>query len=77
MGSSGQRATLGVGVAPQVAGQGALHEAGVGAFAVDQAELAAIPGSPEPLPLDVGGLAGAGGTDDQPGAVLHEPGDDD
>ena len=67
----------GVGVAPQVAGQGALDEAGVGALAVDQEELAAVAGGEERLAFDVGGLAGAAGADDQPGAVLHESGDDD
>jgi hypothetical protein len=66
----------GVGVAPQVAGQGAFHEAGVGALAVDEEELAAVSGGPEGFAFDVGGLAGAGGADDQPGPVLHEPGDD-
>ena len=49
----------GVGVAPQVAGQGALDEAGVGALAVDEEELAAVAGGPEGFAFDVGGLAGA------------------
>ena len=76
IGNLGQR-HAGKRVAPQVAGQGALNEAGVGALAVDQEELAAIPGRPEPLPLDVGGLAGARGADDQPRAALHLSRDDD
>jgi hypothetical protein len=66
-----------VGVAPEVAGQGALDEPGVGAFAVDEEELAAIAGGPEGFAFDVGGLAHARGADDQPRAALHEPGDDD
>jgi len=67
----------GVGVAPEVAGQGTLDEAGVGAFAVDEEELAAVAGGAEGFPLDVGGLAGAAGADDQSRPALHQPGDDD
>jgi hypothetical protein len=48
-----------MGVAPQVAGQGALHEPGVGALAVDEEELAAVPGRAKGFAFDVGGLAGA------------------
>ena len=47
-------------------GQGTFHEAGVGALAVDQEELAAVAGGAEPLAFDVGGLTGARGADDQP-----------
>jgi hypothetical protein len=49
----------GIWVAPEVAGQGAFDEAGVGALAVDQEELAAVPCGPEGFAFDVGGLAGA------------------
>jgi hypothetical protein len=66
-----------MGVAPQVAGQGALDEAGVGALAVDQEELAAIAGGPEGFAFNIGGLARARCADDQPGAALHLSGDDD
>jgi hypothetical protein len=66
-----------IGVAPQVAGQRPFDEPGIGAFAVDQEELAAIPGGAERLPLDVGGLAGAAGADDQPRPPLHQSGDHD
>jgi hypothetical protein len=76
-GQLGPQGDPGVGVAPQVAGQGPLDEAGVGALAVDEEELAPSAGGPEPLAFDVGGLARAGGADDQPGAVLHQAGDDD
>jgi hypothetical protein len=67
----------GVGVAPQVAGQGPLDEAGVGALAVDEEELAPIAGGAEAFAFDVGGLARARGADDQPRPVLHLSGDDD
>jgi hypothetical protein len=53
-----------VGVAPQVAGQGALDEAGVGTLAVNQEELAAIAPGTKALPLNVGGLAHPGSADD-------------
>ena len=56
---------------------GALDEAGVGALAVDQEELATVAGGPERLPLDVDGLAHARGADDQPRAALHGPRHDD
>jgi hypothetical protein len=68
---------LGVRVAPQISGQGTLDQARVGALAVDQEELAAGAGGRECFAFDVGGLAGAAGTDDQPGTVLHGSGDDD
>ena len=58
IGNSGPQGDTSMGVAPQVAGQGALDEAGVGAFAVDEEELATVPGAPEGLAFDVGGLAG-------------------
>jgi hypothetical protein len=66
-----------VGVAPQVAGQGAFDEAGVGALTVDQEELAATSGGDERLAFGVDGLAHPGGADDQPRPPLHAPGDDD
>jgi hypothetical protein len=55
----------------------ALDEARVGALAVDQEELPSSSGGAEPLAFDVGGLACAGGPDDQPRPVLHLPGHDD
>jgi len=73
-GQLGPEGDAGVGVAPEVASQGALDEAGVGAFAVDEEELAAVPCGSEGFAFDVGGLAGAAGADDQPGAALHGPG---
>jgi hypothetical protein len=66
-----------VGVAPQVAGKSAFDEAGVGAFAVDDEELAPGAGGDERFAFDVDGLAGAAGADDQPRPALHVAGDGD
>jgi hypothetical protein len=73
----GPQGDAGVGVAPQVAGQSALDEAGVGALAVDQEELATLAGGDERLAFGIHGLAHPGGADDQPGAPLHAPRDRD
>jgi hypothetical protein len=58
-------------VAPQVASQGPFHEGRVGAFAVDDEELAARAGGKERLAFGVHGLAHPAGADDQPRAGLH------
>jgi hypothetical protein len=75
-GQLGPQADAGVGVAGQVAGQGAFDQAGVGALAVDQEELAPAAGGDQGFAFDVGGLAAAGGAGDQPRAAVHAPGDD-
>jgi hypothetical protein len=72
-GQLGPEGDAGEGVAGEVAGQGAFDQAGVGAFAVDEEELAPGSGGGERLPFDIGGLAHAGGADDQPRAGLHQP----
>jgi hypothetical protein len=64
----------GVGVAPQIPGQGALHETGVAALPSIRKKPAAVAGGGEPLAFDVGGLAGARSPDDQPRPILHPPG---
>ena len=75
MGSSGQMPTLAKGLPARYPAR-ALDQAGVGALAVDQEELATLPGGDQRLAFQVGGLLLPEVPAISRERLLQQPGDD-